>query len=309
MTEQAEQLSETSVLLSLKVKSLGNRARVDSSEVETDADKKMLYVSKALWDSEELRVVRRVNNELKSWIRARSRPSYFRNGLYLVKVQFTQELEAYIESLRPKLDEAVEAFITAMPRLEQDSKERLGSMYKEEDYPTAGNVRRSFGWEYSWLAVDVPGSLRRVSEAFFQRAEQKAREQAEYAVGQIRETLRAETLATVNYLLAALEPGDDGKAKAFRAPVVKKVQEALDLMRYRETDDPELTAELDRIRGLMEGVDPVAVRKDAEFSQSLARGFESVRERLGTLVVERPTRRIDLSRERAAAVAEEGAPA
>lgn len=295
----SENLSETSVLLSLKVKSIGNRARVDSSEVQTDADSKMIYVSKALWDSEELRTVRRVNSEVKAWVRSRSRPSYFRGGIYLVKVEFTQEVDAYLDSMTPKLNEAVDVFVAALPRLEQDAKERLGSMYSEEDYPTAGQVRVSFGWEHSWLAVDVPGSLRRVSEAFFRSAQEKAREQAEYAVQQIRETLRAETLQTVNYLLAALEPGEDGKAKSFRAPVVKKVSEALDLMRYRETDDPELQAELDRIRGLMNGLDPKEVRGNAEFSQSLQRGFESVRERLGTLVVERPTRRIDLTEETA----------
>ena len=293
-----EQLATTTVLLNLRVKSLGNRQKVDASAIETDADRSMLYVSKALWDSEELKAVRRVNNEVKSWVRARSRPSYFRGGLYLVKALYAQEIDQYLDEMEPALKDTVEVFIEAMPRLEHEAKERLGSMYSADDYPTPGQVRQSFGWTHSWLAVDVPGTLKAINAEFYAKADAKAKADAEYAVARIRETLRAETLATVNYLLAALEPGENGKAKGFRAPVVKKVQQALDLMKYRDTDDPVLSAELDRVRDLVAGITDVkAVRDEASFAKALTDGFAEVRGRLAALVVDRPARRIDLTGE------------
>jgi len=286
------------VILSLYQGTIGNRAKVDPADVEVETDKKMLHVTKDLYDSDELRAIRHLNSEVRMWVRQRSTASpTLRPGLYLVKLGAVKEVKEYLAKRRPELRERVDAFVGAMPQRQQESKERLGALYSEADYPTPAQVKAACKWEFSWLGASAPTSLREISDAFFAREEERARKQMEYALNEIKAGIRAEMLTLLDFTKDRLAPEADGTHKQFRAPVVRKINTFLDLLRYREAGDEGVTAIANELRAAISGVDPKEVRDNAEFARAMARRFESMRTRLATLIENEPIRQIELEDE------------
>jgi hypothetical protein len=280
---------------------IGNRAKVSSSDVEVDAEKKMLHVTKDLYVSDELKAIRHLGNETRSWVRARSYSSdTLRPGLYFVKLGAVQEVKTYLLGVRPKLREAVETFIKSMPMRQQESKEKLGTLYREEDYPSPAQVRAACRIDFSWLAAGAPTSLREISDAFFAVEQEKAQRQMEFALNEIRMSIRAETLKLLDFTRERLAT-EDGVAKQFRAPVVRKVQSFLDMLRYRDAGDTGLEPILKELRDSVSGIDAKDVRENADFARALARRFEGMHERLSTLITDEPIRQIELDDEPAPA--------
>lgn len=298
-------MSDTTVILSFFQGSITNRAKVadvaqrgdegaSSAAVETDADPSALHVSRELWDSEELRALRLFCSQARAYVKQHSRPSHFRSGLYAVKLEHIEEVQAHLEAQLPKLHELAEAFIDAMPRRQQEAKEKQGTLYREEDYPTAAQVRSAVRWEWRVLTLDAPTSLKQLGAHFYEKEQRKAQQQMERIVEEARSAIRAETLTLVEDLMGRLKPGDDGKVKTFTAGTMKTVQSWFELLRYRDADDPELKPIQDRLQAALDGIDPKDVRQDADYRNALAGTFDRLREQLGTLVVNKPKRSIDL---------------
>lgn len=287
-------MSNERVILSLYQGTIGNRAKVDTKDVDVDTDKKMLHVTKDLYDSDELRAIRHLGSETRSWVRARSASSdTLRPGLYLVKLGAVKEVKEYLEAARPKLAERVEAFIAIMPQRQQESKERLGTLYHEGDYPRPAQVRAACRIDFSWLAASAPTSLKEISDAFFEREQEKAQRQMEFALNEIRQSIRAETLRLIDFTRERLAT-EDGVAKQFRAPVIRKVQTFMDMLRYRDAGDDGLAPILKELGESIAGVDPKDVRENADFARALARRFEGMHDRLATLITDQPIRQIEL---------------
>lgn len=288
------------VALSFHQGGLTNRKQVATEEVTTDVDAKMLHVSKSLYDSKELRAIRHLNNEARNHIRARSVPSYLRSGIYLVKLKFTQEIRDYLAANRPEwgkspLHVAIQDFVAVLPKAEQDAKERLGKHYDAADYPTAAMVEAAFTWDFEWLSLEAPTELKKVSLAFYEEAEKKAKEQMRRVMEDIEQTLVQETVELLDSVVESLKPDADGKPKAFRAPVITKVEKFLDLLHYRDTGNEKLKEVTQQMRAAINGLSPKEVREGGrDGAVALAGRFDSMKQALSVLVTERPTRKIDL---------------
>jgi hypothetical protein len=62
-------LSQTTVCLRVHLGALGNTRKVSSANVELDADKQLIRVSKRLLDAAEFRDIHRLDSELRGVIR------------------------------------------------------------------------------------------------------------------------------------------------------------------------------------------------------------------------------------------------
>lgn len=133
------------------------------------------------------------------------------NGGRLLPSKLFLEYQQEINNLKDGYSRLVDAFLAEYdPKLIQDARQRLGTMYDPEDYPPASKLRDKFGVEIDIMPVpnaadfrvDVADSeVRRIQAEITQRVEQRQREAMRDAWGRVRETV-----TTIHTRLSADKP-------------------------------------------------------------------------------------------------------
>ena len=70
---------------------------------------------------------------------------------------------SYAEAMRKErsaFDGALATFLDAYPTLRETARQKLGTLYREEDFPTVENVSSKFGWSIDFSPVPSGGDLR-----------------------------------------------------------------------------------------------------------------------------------------------------
>jgi ElaB/YqjD/DUF883 family membrane-anchored ribosome-binding protein len=294
-TDKATALSESTVLLSLEIQALGNRSKVSSDKIKSDADREMLHVAKDLLQSDELVEISRHARRAREFVRSLSLPSLFRGGFYLVKIDAIDRIEAQLSTLVDELQPLVDRFVEAMPARVNEARARLGSLFDPSEYPSEQRARDAFRWSWRWVSIDTPGKLKSISSAIFNRERDKARVELESAVDELTTILRGEFLDVLHHLVERLTPGADGKAKIIRKSAVGNLQAFLDTFSLRDvTSDGELRELVAKVRASMSGVQPEALREDESFRDRMRADLGQLKSELDELITSKPARAFSL---------------
>lgn len=295
-TQTHASVAESTVVLNLELGKVSNRKKIesDSASVTTEIDRAMLHISKDLFDADELRACTIFLDRLKTVVRTKTVPSFLRGGMYLVKIEAVEEVDQLIEQAREDFRPVVRAFANVVDLRRDESKERLGPAYDEADYPTRAQVIAAFTIRHSWLTMGTPSSLRSINRAIFEREREKAAESLQVATEEITRLLAAEAKKLADHMVDRLTPGEDGKPKTFQKTIVSKASEFLANFNLRNIGtSEELSGQVDRIRGILDGVTPEALRSSDQLREDVAAGFTEVAVALDRLVTAKPSRFID----------------
>ncbi len=142
-----EDLARKTVFVKLHLGLLGNTRKVSSAQVEVDADKNSIHISKSLLDSPELEAVRRLDGEIRRYLYSICLP--FEPGIHLLPIGLIEPADAKLNEFRAKREELVEVFLGAYPRLCQ---RRPGA----SALSTIRWITRP--WRRSARSLPVPGS-------------------------------------------------------------------------------------------------------------------------------------------------------
>lgn len=286
-------IAERTVCLSLTIRSIGNSRKVSSSQVEVDADKDLIRVSKQLLDSEELKAIKALDSEMRQYLYRMALPSLFRAGVYMLPVEIVEMVDDSLQKFQQDRSALIDKLIEAYPALVRTAEERLRSTFAATDYPTAEAVRDSFSISWQYVAFDTPDKLKAISGALFRREREKAERQWVDATEEIRRVLRAQFASLVGHMSEKLKPGEDGKKRVFRDSMVSKLAEFLETVKFRNvTDDDELSTLVGRARDLLKGVSAKDLRDEEALRSSLQGGMDKIKSQLDQMVVEQPTRAI-----------------
>lgn len=297
---QENALLERTVALQVYLGKPGTRVKVDKNKVDTNADKEMLHVSKDIFDSEELRKVRRHHGEIRAYVRSRSLPSpLLRGGVYLIPVDLVETVEEKFAEFKRLLDDAMEDFIAAYENgLVDEARRRLGDLFDPADYPSSDRMRRGFRFEYNYLNFSTPGKLSSISSALFEREKQKMAGKWAEAQEEVVTMLRYEMKSLVDHMVDRLKPGENGKSRIFKNSMISNFTDFLETFPFRNVADD---AELDRLvgdaRALLEGVDPQDLRDKQGLRRNTRLGFDEIKTSLDTLVIDKPSRMISFEDE------------
>jgi hypothetical protein len=195
--------------------------------------------------------------------------------------------------LQVEREALVDAFIAVYPSKIEAIREKLRDLYNAKDYPDVETVREKFTMSWNFLEYDVPGRLRRISVAAYEAEVAKVKADVESSKGAIQDALRASMLGLVDHAVDRLTPGADGKKKIFKASFVEKMQNFLKTFDARNiTGDEELAAIVEQAKGIMNGVDAKALRKEDALRDAIAGQFERIRTAMAGMVVNKPKRLI-----------------
>lgn len=203
-----EDLVRKTVFVKLRLELPGNRRKVSSAQVEVDADKASIHVSKVLLDSRELEAVRHLDGEIRRYLYSVCLP--FEPGIHLLPIGLIENVDSKLHDFQATRRELAEAFLAAYPRLCEEAALRLRTLFNPLDYPPLEEVRSQFSASWQYVSYGVPDQLRGVSERMFQEEREKAAERMTEAYTEVRQVLREAMIELVAHLRDRLTDQPDG---------------------------------------------------------------------------------------------------
>ena len=285
-----EDLARKTVFVKLRLGALGNSRKVSSAQVEVDADKNLIRVTKTLLDSPELQAIRTLDGEVRHFLYDMSLP--FEVGIHLLPLGLVEGVDEKLREFKGKRGELVESFLNAYPRLCQEAAGRLRTLYNPADYPPVDEVRSHFTFNWQYVSYGVPDQLREISAQIFQEEREKAVVTMSEACSEIQQVMRASLLELVGHLRDRLADQEDGKPQRLRESTVQRLRDFLGTFDLRNVvNDQELKEQVEQARALLAGTTTDAIRNTTELRSRVREGMAEIADRLGTMVSDRVGRK------------------
>ncbi len=291
--DRGQDLAQKTVCLKVHLGLVGNSRKVSNSQVEVDADKQLIRVSKTLLDSVELQAIKTLDGEVRRYLYDNCLP--FESGIQLVPLPQIETVDKKLREYAQKRLELADAFVGAYPRLCEQAAGRLRTLYNPNDYPPVDIVRSHFAFSWRYVSFGVPGQLKEISARIFEDEREKAGRMMAEASSEIQQVLRAALAEMVAHLRDRLADQADGKPQRVRESTVQKLRNFLDTFDFRNvTDDQELKEQVEKARQLLSGVSTDAIRNTAELRARVKDGMTEIAQRLDTMVADRVGRKFRL---------------
>jgi|GEM_PF-160669 len=283
---------DNSICLAVQRGLLGNSKKLSVSKVQTDADKAMLRLSKALLDSPELEAVRSLDGRIKKYLDSICVTSILPHtkSVWFVPLGAIKTVQSHLLDFAIERGDLVTALVAAYPQRQREAERKLASDYNAEDYVKPEAVAAEFRFDWQWLEFSAPGALKRVDAKMFE--EEKARRERDFAEATeaAKQMLRTGMAQMVDHMVDRLTDSKDGRKK-FNDTLVTNINDFLATFDMRNiTDDVQLKALVDRARNVVKGIDADVLRNSDTARAYVARGFEQVKEKLDSLLVNVPRR-------------------
>jgi hypothetical protein len=238
--------------------------------------------NKLLINSEALKPIQSAISSARTFHYSRTLP-WQDDGARLLPAAAYLDYTARLRAIRADFEKAVDDFINGYEKHVEDAKQRLGNLFKPEDYPGAAEIRRRFGFDT--IINPVPsGEDFRVALGDAQAAlikaeiEERAQEQLQEAIRDVYRRV-SEVCERMVEKLRNYVPGNDNlKAQGiFRDSLVENVRDlALVLPMLNITSDPKLSEIAERMRRELTRHDADALRENEDLRESVADAAASI---------------------------------
>ena len=296
MTTTTEQnIAQQTICISLEFGRIGNSKKVNTSQIEVDADKDLIGVSKRLLKSKELAAIAHHDAETAEWVKNRSVPSMFKRGIYLIKLSAVESIIDYLKQRRAERLSLIAAFLAVYNQQKADAEIHLRGVYNPNDYPPLSVVASRFIFEWRLVGFDTPGRLKEIKESIWAEERDKAAADFESVKENAKMLLRAQLKDLVDHLIERLQPGEDGKKKIFKGSTVTNIAEFLENFKIRDlSDDAEMDLLVANAQKILSGVDPKDIRENEAVRDNMAAGFGLVKNFLDQMVTVGGSRKLTL---------------
>lgn len=302
MTRLSDQLRAETSAVRLKTRKLGLRRRLDEPTEQQaasvfGADAEYISASKKLLDNRDQRYkhVTGVLSRAKAYWKAMTVPYPAIKGVRLIRRDqidaFNQQMAVFREDLASNVKDLVEQF----EPLKRTARQMLGQLYKPSDYPAAEELGTYFAVEWSYVSVEPPDHLKQLNPRLYEQEQARVRAEMETALHAAEQAFAAELQSLVGSLCEALSPGEDGAKKRLKPSALKSFGEFFDrFQQVRVGSNSDLDNLVGTAQSLLKGVDPSALKQQADQQQQLFSSMTTIRDTLGTLLIDVPARAINL---------------
>jgi hypothetical protein len=179
---------------------------------------------------------------------------------------------------------AAEAFAVAFEQLVQDSRVRLGGLFRPEDYPSASEIREKFSFETKVLPLPDAGDFRvSLGEEETKRIQRQITATVEASLTVATRELWQRLYEAVSHMaerLGAYKVSDEGVEHPFRDTVVTNLVRLVQVLpKLNVTGDPELERLTEEVRRSLL-VDPKELRKSEVSRNETARAAAAIAQQM-----------------------------
>lgn len=276
---------------------LGVRKSLSADQKEQAAESfgaegEFLSAGKKLIDTrhEKFKAVTALKNRIGGYWKSLSLP-FPEPGLRLIRQEDIEPFDRQMHRFKDELQHAVEELDEHYGDLKAAARQRLGSLYNSEDYPSSLKGLFDVAWEFP--SVEPPQYLMQLNPELFQQERQRIAARFDEAVRLAEEAFTAEFGKLVSHLVERLTPGVDGQAKVFRDSAIGNLGEFFERFKTLNVgSSSELEQLIETARKAVTGVEPQAVRNNVALRQTIATQLSAVSASLDQLLVDQPRRRI-----------------
>jgi hypothetical protein len=304
---EASTMLERAVCVTVEFHRIGNRRRVESNQVEVDADKDLLAVSKQLLESPNLKAIRKLDTQIRDYLYNQCVQSGIKAGFYWVPIANIIDIDKRLYEFAAERTKLVAEWTTPANPGEPSPYEqqveaagpKLRALYNRSEYLTPASVAAAYSLEWEYMSFETPKKLKAVNPAFYAAQEKKIAAKIEEATDAVQQVLRANMAGLVDHLVDKLSGvGDNGKPKIFRESTVTNLREFLDGFKNKNiTNDADLDELVGKAKDLLNGVDPKKLRSDEIMRDYVRDNFTEIKAKLDTMVVDKPKRAISFEDE------------
>lgn len=288
-------ITKNTVLLSITLRRFECQRKVGNDKIEVEADKHLIKVQKNILESPELQEIKKIDGELRNWLRRYTLPSVLKNGVYMLPNGLLGLVDDYLTKFVDKRKELIQSFLQAYEVRKAETQLRLNGLFNPADYPSIEEIEACFNQEFNYLSFSIPDTLSEISSSIFNRERQKLADKIQEAGEMAQAAIRLRFAEMLNHMIERLTPSVDGKKKIFRDSCVNNLQEFIDNFKAMNiTNDVELENQIQKAHNLIQGVDPDSVRSDENFREELKDGFKEINDVISTMVTTKVSRLIDL---------------
>ncbi len=296
-TQAAQQLRQRMLGVRLNFHWLGvrrslNREQKQQAASAFDASSDYVAASKKLFDTRHpaFRAVTSIKNQATNLWKGMTLP-FPEPGIRLLKHEDLDPFDARMQQFREQLREAVIELEHDYEELRQAARERLGQLFKTEDYPSS--LIEEFAIEWDFPSVEPPSYLRQLQPELYDRECRRVQAQFDEAVQLAEQAFLDEFQNLVSHLCERLAGADDGRPKVFRDSAVDNLHTFFERFRRLEIgSSSELQQLVSDAQGLLRGVEPRQLRESHTLRSETAEQLTDVRRQLDVLLVDRPRRNI-----------------
>lgn len=298
ITDPGVDLARKTVCIKVRLSTMGNTRKVSTSQIEADADKDLLRVSKHLVDSVELKAIGRFDGEIRRFLYNICLP--FEIGIHLLPIAALETVEHRLRQFAEDRKQLVGAFIAAYPSLCQDAAKRLRGLYNPADYPPIEDVTKEFGFSWQYVSFGVPDQLKGISREVWEQEREKAAQRMAEASAEIQQVLRESMAKLVQHMADRLKEGQDGKPLRFKETTVSNLVEFLTNFEFRNvTDDTELQTLVAQARQLLQGISADDLRATGDLRAKVQQGMVDIAAQLDTMMAKTGGRKFRFEEEEA----------
>lgn len=301
--EGANPLVSGTVCLLVHFKRPGIRRKLrDDQYVAGTADKALTGAQKVILDAPEYKQIAAYEGHVKAWLESKALPnSIYRWSSYLIPISSLKVVDGKLKNeFLPEWGELVDQFMAVVPERKAETMKRLGTIGDESDYKSMAELRASFGFEYEYVTMQTPSTLKQIDIALYEREEQRFQERFKTLEGEVVEAYREKFSLAVQDMKDILDgQNKDGKAKRFHGWKIAKLQKYIADFKAEMNvcGDAALVTEMDTASKLLSGVDPKELKDDAKWRASLSASFAEIGKKLETMTRVRGKRLIDTDEE------------
>lgn len=300
MSTEIEQTLNNGTFCSLSISIWQASKKVAKGMVEIghDADENLFRVQKDLIERDHLKPIRQAAQKAGEVLHGKSLPFQVR-GIYYVPNRLVLEAVEQIRGFERDFRNQVDEFCRNYPRYREEARARLNGHFQAHDYPE--DVREKFDWNLSMMAFSAPNQLQAVSPEMYQEAMGRFHQDIEEFRQNSVALLRERFAGLVSHVVERLTPEPNGTRKIFKNTLVGNLRDFLkDFEGLNFTSDQELQAQVERVRGLMNGVEPALLRDSSAMAGRIAASMSEVQKQVTAMIENAPVRRIRFKREEAA---------
>ena len=256
------------------------------------ADGTAISAAKRLIDTkhETYRALTSVKSQINRYWRDSSLP-YPESGIRLIRNDAVDEFNSSLIQFKSQLDAGVVDLNTHFSDLKDAARQRLGSLYNQDDYPSSLSDEFNVSWDFP--SVDAPDYLRQLSPEIYRRECERVRSQFSNAVELAEQMFQEQLAELVEHLVERLSADESGKKKTFRDSTITNLDEFFS--RFRQLNigsNEELGQIVEQAQSVIRGIEPQGLRDNETLRQRIATKMSAVQANLDGMMIDRPRRNI-----------------